>query len=74
MGRVNAAKLPISERVLLSTVDASAYTGLGLQKLYDLSKAPEGAGLTITIGHKVMWRREKLHDFLMTHNFPDSGK
>lgn len=53
----------ISQKCLLTLEEAAQYTGLGMQKLRDLS-SDENCGFVLWNGSKRMFKREKLVSFL----------
>lgn len=53
----------LSQKYLLTLEEASQYTGLGLQKLRDLSNA-EDCPFVLWNGSKRMFKREKLEEYL----------
>jgi hypothetical protein len=55
--------VPISEKCLLTLEEASQYTGLGLQKLRNISNS-DSCDFVLWNGSKRMLKREKLEEFL----------
>ena len=53
----------ISQKCLLTLEEAAQYTGLGMQKLRDLS-SNENCGFVLWNGSKRMFKREKLVSYL----------
>lgn len=53
----------ISQKCLLTLEEAAQYTGLGMQKLRDLS-SDENCGFVLWNGSKRMFKREKLVSYL----------
>ena len=56
----------VSEKPTLSIYEAAAYTGIGIQKLIELSKMPD-VDIVIFVGTKRLFKRKKLEEFLETH-------
>lgn len=54
---------PIWERVSLTLEEASAYTGIGVNKLREMSDDPE-CDYIFWVGNKRMLKRKKLEKFL----------
>jgi len=57
--------VPIWEKAALTLEEAAAYTGIGMQKLRELS-AGENCEFVFWNGAKRMFKRKKLEDFLDT--------
>lgn len=57
------ANVEISQKCLLTLEEASQYTGLGMQKLRNLS-SDENCGFVLWNGSKRMFKREKLVAYL----------
>lgn len=57
------AEVGICEKCLLTLEEAAKYTGLGMQKLRDLSN-DDHCDFVLWNGHKRMFKREKLLAFL----------
>lgn len=55
--------VPIWEKSTLSLEEAAAYTGIGVQKLRDIS-ADERCDFVLWNGTKRMFKRKKLEDYL----------
>lgn len=55
--------VPISEKCLLTLEEASQYTGLGHQKLRDISN-DEGCTFVLWNGSKRMLKRARLEEYL----------
>lgn len=55
--------VPIWEKAMLTLEEAADYTGLGLQKLRDISSG-EDCDFVLWNGSKRMFKRQKLVDFL----------
>ena len=55
--------VPISEKCLLTLDEAAQYTGLGLQKLRDLSN-DDNCNFVLWNGSKRMLKRVKLEEYL----------
>ena len=55
--------VPVWEKAMLTLEEASDYTGIGLQKLRDLS-SDEQCDFVLWNGSKRMFKRRKLVDFL----------
>lgn len=62
-GRSNERKTDISEKCLLTLEEAARYTGIGTNKLRELSNSKE-CGFVLWNGSKRMFKREKLKDYL----------
>lgn len=56
-------KIKLKEKCLLSLDEAACYTGLGKQKLRDLS-AGDNCNFVLWNGSKRMFKREKLEAYL----------
>lgn len=56
-------KLDISKKCLLTMQEAGEYTGLGSQKLRDISSSDD-CDFVLWNGSKRMFKREKLRDYL----------
>ena len=54
----------ISEKVILSLEEASAYSGVGRNKLARLSREP-GCKFVLYIGSKRFYKRKELEEFLL---------
>ena len=61
--KVAAEKIDISKKCLLTMKEAGEYTGLGSQKLRDISNS-ENCDFVLWNGGKRMFKREKLKDYL----------
>lgn len=57
------ADVEISKKCLLTLEEAAQYTGLGMQKLRNLSN-DENCGFVLWNGSKRMFKREKLVSYL----------
>lgn len=55
--------VPLTEKCLLTLEEAAQYTGIGLQKLRDLSNQDD-CKFVIWNGRKRMFKRTKLEEFL----------
>lgn len=55
--------VPIWEKVVLSLEEASAYSGIGVNKLRDLSDKPD-CDYVLWVGNRRMFKREKLDKYL----------
>lgn len=55
--------VPLNQKYLLTLEEAAAYTGLGLQKLRNLSNG-EDCQFVLWNGSKRMFKREKLEKYL----------
>ncbi len=55
--------VPVWEKAMLTLEEASDYTGIGLQKLRDLS-SDEQCDFVLWNGSRRMFKRRKLVDFL----------
>ncbi len=55
--------VPISEKVTLTLKEASAYTGIGINKLRQLSDE-EGCPFVLFVGTKRMLKRKLLEQYL----------
>lgn len=55
--------VPICEKFLLTLEEAAQYTGLGMQKLRDISN-DENCNFVLWNGSKRMFKREKLEEYL----------
>lgn len=56
-------EIPIWEKAILTLEEAAAYTGIGMQKLRDIS-ADERCEFVLWNGSKRMFKREKLVSYL----------
>lgn len=56
-------EVPIWEKLLLTVDEAVYYTGIGRDRLYELSEG-EAADCVIWIGRKRLYKRKKLEEFL----------
>ena len=57
------SNVEISQKCLLTLEEAAQYTGLGMQKLRNLS-SDENCGFVLWNGSKRMFKREKLVSYL----------
>ncbi len=57
------AVVPLWERAALTLEEASAYTGIGINKLRQMSNA-KNCDYLIWVGNKRMLKRKKLDEFL----------
>lgn len=55
--------VPIWEKVTLTLNEASAYSGIGINKLRELSDRPD-CEFVLWIGKKRLFKRKKLDDYL----------
>ena len=55
----------ISEKPILSLLEAAAYTGIGIQRLIRLSDAPN-CDFVLFVGRKRMFKRVRLEDYLVS--------
>lgn len=62
-GRRIKGEVMLNQKYLLTLEEASEYTGLGLQKLRDLSNG-EDCKFVLWNGSKRMFKREKLEEYL----------
>lgn len=60
---IQEEKLDISKKCLLTMSEAGEYTGLGTQKLRDISNS-ENCDFVLWNGSKRMFNRERLRDYL----------
>lgn len=56
-------EIPIWEKALLTVEECTAYTGIGIRKIRDLSNDPSN-NIAIWIGAKKMINRKKLDDLI----------
>lgn len=65
-GGITGRKMvPISQKFLLTLEEASIYTGLGQQKLRDISNS-DSCTFVLWNGSKRLLKREKLEEYLNT--------
>lgn len=58
-----AEKVPICQKTTLTLEEAASYTGIGVNKLRNLSNA-ENCGFVLWNGSKRLLKRKKLEEFL----------
>lgn len=63
MKEENENSIPIWEKMLLSTDEAMEYTGIGRDKLRELSES-SCQDCVVWIGRKRLFKRKKLEEFL----------
>lgn len=56
-------KVPISQKAMLTLEEAASYTGIGVNKLRNLSNE-ENCGFVLWNGSKRLLKRKKLEEFL----------
>ena len=56
-------QVPVSEKFMLTLEETAAYTGVGMQKLREIS-ADEHCDFILWIGRKRMFKRKKLEEHL----------
>ena len=61
--RCKKRNVPIWERSLLTIIEASDYTGIGINKLRRIA-ADSQSNLVIYVGAKKMFKRKKLDEYL----------
>ena len=61
--RIRKRNVPIWERSLLTILEASDYTGIGINKLRRIA-ANAQSNLVIYVGSKKMFKRKKLDEYL----------
>ncbi len=61
--RIRKRNVPIWERSLLTILEASDYTGIGINKLRRIA-ANSQSNLVIYVGSKKMFKRKKLDEYL----------
>lgn len=59
----NGSAVPIWEKTLLTLKEAAAYSGIGINRLRELSNAKD-CDFVIFVGSKRMIKRRQLDDFL----------
>lgn len=57
------AKVPIEKKCTLTVKEASAYSGIGVNKIREISKSPL-CDFTLYVGKKTLIKRQKFKDFL----------
>ncbi len=57
------ALVPVWEKALMTLDEASAYTGIGINKLRRMSEEP-GCRYVLWLGSKRLFKREKLLEYL----------
>lgn len=62
-GRARKANVPICQKATLTIEEASAYTGIGVNKLRELSNDPR-CPFVLYVGKRHLIKREKFEDFL----------
>ena len=55
--------VPIWERTTLTLEEAAAYTGIGINKLREMSNEPD-CSFVIWLGNKRLFKRKKLEEYL----------
>ena len=55
--------VPIWERTTLTLEEAAAYTGIGINKLREMSNEPD-CSFIIWLGNKRLFKRKKLEEYL----------
>ena len=58
--------VPISEKATLTIKEASAYTNIGINKMYDMLRRPN-CPFVLFVGKKKLVKREQLEDYLKKH-------
>ena len=61
--KIRKRNVPIWERSLLTILEASDYTGIGINKLRRIA-ANSQSNLVIYVGSKKMFKRKKLDEYL----------
>ncbi len=64
-GKIAKKSLPVGEKYLLTLEEAALYTGIGMQKLRDLSNC-DNCKFVLWNGSKRMFKRLKLEEYLNT--------
>lgn len=59
----NVQDIPVCEKALLTIEECTAYAGIGLRKLRELSNEPD-CGFVIWVGSKKMINRKKFDEFI----------
>ena len=65
---MNKNEIKISERVLLSLEEAAAYSGLGINKLRQISSEP-GCKFVVFNGSKRLFKRKLLEEYLLSIDY-----
>ena len=55
--------VPVWQKVVLTVEEASAYSGIGINKLRDISDKPD-CDFVLWVGNRRMFKREKLDKYL----------
>ena len=63
ISRYKNVDIPVWERTLLTLNEASAYTGLGINRLRRIANSNENE-LVVWVGSKRMFKRRKLDEYL----------
>lgn len=63
ISRYKNVDIPVWERTLLTLNEASAYTGLGINRLRRIANSNENE-LIVWVGSKRMFKRRKLDEYL----------
>ena len=63
ISRYKNVDIPVWERTLLTLNEASAYTGLGINRLRRIANSNE-TELVVWVGSKRMFKRRKLDEYL----------
>lgn len=61
--RERREEIPVWEKAMLTIREASAYTGIGVNKLRDMSD-DEACDYVLWVGSRRMFKRRKLEEFL----------
>ena len=56
-------QVEVKDKVTLSIEEASAYSGIGVNKIREISKSPL-CDFTLYVGNKTLIKRQKFEDFL----------
>lgn len=56
-------EIPVYEKVMLTVQEAAAYTGIGVNKLREMSDE-EGCDYVLWVGNRRLFKRRKLEEFI----------
>lgn len=61
--RLSMLAVPVHEKCCLSLQEASAYTGIGVSKLRELSNGPD-CSFVLWVGNRRLLKKKRLEEFL----------
>lgn len=63
-GAVASEKVPIHRKILLTLEEAAAYSGIGVNRLRELSHDPDFADVIYISGKRRLFKRRPLREYL----------